>query len=95
MTLALHWDRRTNNSNQKRLCGGNRVLCTPAAASAVASLAFEGSKLIRMLPAKPVRAPTQSPTGTASPAIVQRMGVKMMEALMRKAPFAIVVNVKP
>ena len=73
----------------------NGVLSTPAATVAVASPAFEGSRLISMLPAKPVRAPTQSPTGTASPAIVQRMGVKIMEALMRKAPFAMVVKVKP
>ena len=67
----------------------------PEAALAVASPAFEGSRLIMMLPAKPVRAPTQSPTGTASPAIVQRIGVNMMDALMRKAPLAIVVKVKP
>ncbi len=71
------------------------VQSSPAAAAAVASPAFEGSKLIRTLPAKPVRAPTQSPAGTASSATVQRIGVKMMEALMRNAPFAMVVKVKP
>ncbi len=48
-----------------------------------------------MLPAKPVRAPTHRPTGTASPAMVHRMGVKMMDALIKNAPFAIVVNVNP
>ena len=48
-----------------------------------------------MLPAKPMRAPAQSPTGTASPAIVQRIGVKIIDALIRKAPFAMVVKVKP
>ena len=67
----------------------------PVAALAVASPAFEGSRLIMILPAKPVRAPTQRPTGTASPAIVQRIGVNIIDALMRKAPFAIVVKVKP
>ena len=65
------------------------------AALAVASPAFEGSRLIMMLPAKPIRAPAQSPAGTASPAIVQRMGVKMMDALIRNAPLAIVVKVQP
>ena len=46
-------------------------------------------------PANPSSAPAQSPRGTASPAMVLRMGVKMMDARIRNAPFAIVVSCSP
>lgn len=48
-----------------------------------------------MLPAKPTSAPAQSPSGTASSAAVHSTGVNTMDALIKNAPFAIVVNVKP
>lgn len=47
------------------------------------------------LPAKPRQAPAHSPRGTASPAMVHRMGVNTIDALIRKAPFAIVVMDSP
>jgi len=46
-------------------------------------------------PAKPSSAPAHSPRGTTSPAIVLRMGVKTMDARIRKAPFAMVVSCRP
>ena len=46
-------------------------------------------------PANPSSAPAHSPRGTASPAMVLRMGVKMMDARIRNAPFAIVVSCSP
>ena len=50
---------------------------------------------VRGAPANPSNAPAQSPRGTASPAMVLRMGVKMMDARIRNAPFAIVVSCSP
>lgn len=69
----------------------------PAIAGAPDELeaAWEGSKLIMTEPAKPSSDPAHSAAGTASPATVHSRGVKMMEARIRKAPFAIVVNMNP
>ena len=57
--------------------------------------AWEGSKLIMTEPAKPSSEPAHSAAGTASPASMHSRGVKMIEARIRKAPFAIVVNMNP
>ena len=74
---------------------------SPAAAGALAAAAagaeppWGESKEIMTLPAKPSTAPAQSPAGTASPASVHSRGVKMMDARIRNAPFAIVVIDSP
>lgn len=46
-------------------------------------------------PANPSREPAHSPKGTDSPASVHSSGVNIIDARIRNAPLAIVVNVNP